>query len=74
MEAFLDVLGTKNEGEGFVGTSIPQELKLENSSGDPWLLILTLGTLDGESVVRVADTDSGEGYYFKYKKPTSRLT
>ena len=60
----------ENERRGFKRTSDPQKLNLKNSSGGPWRLTLTLGTLNGETVVRVHDKDSGEGYYFKYEQPT----
>ena len=60
----------ENERRGFKRTSDPQKLHLKNSSGGPWRLTLTLGTLNGETVVRVHDKDSGEGYYFKYEQPT----
>ena len=40
-------------------------LSLKNSSGDPWNLVLTLGTLDNEPVVLVDDTDALIQYYLK---------
>ena len=50
---------------GFAPKGQGRSLSLQNSSGDPWDLVLTLGTLDGEPVVLVDDTDALIQYFLK---------
>lgn len=55
----------ENDGEGFEPEGPGQPLAMKNSSGEPWNLVATLGSLDGEPVVHINDEDSGVPYFLK---------